>query len=123
MNSLDEVTEEQWSSLGKMGEMSKLCPTQPIPKRSPNAPPEPKATDIQIDGDHYAKQTIQPVDYIIGNKLGFCEGNIVKYITRYKDKGGVKDLEKARHYIDFLIEDIRVYERSERLYEKENGIY
>lgn len=51
---------------------------------------------------HYAK-AIQPVDYIIANGLDFCEGNIVKYISRYKEKAGVADLKKARHYIDILI--------------------
>lgn len=58
---------------------------------------------IQIGGDHY-KKSIQPWDFIIANDLGFLEGNIIKYITRWKDKGGVEDLQKARHYIDKLIE-------------------
>lgn len=60
-------------------------------------------TKKQVGGDHYAKMTIQPIDFIIGNDLGFCEGNVIKYICRYKDKGGVQDLLKARQYIDFLI--------------------
>ena len=120
MNGINDATEEQWTSLGKM---SKLCATQPLPVRSPDAPPEPKATDTQVGGDHYSKHTIQPIDYIMGNKLGFCEGNVVKYITRYRDKGSLKDLEKARQYIDFLIEEVNVYKNSEKLYEKENGIY
>jgi hypothetical protein len=59
----------------------------------------------QYGGEHYRKYAIQPTQYIIRNKLGFCEGNVVKYITRYKDKGGVEDLKKARHYIDMLIEE------------------
>lgn len=58
----------------------------------------------QVGGDHYKKHNIQPIEYIMGNNLGFCEGNIVKYITRWKDKGGVKDLEKIKQYVDFLIE-------------------
>ena len=53
--------------------------------------------------DHYNME-IQPVDYIMRNGLGFCEGNIVKYISRYKEKGGLTDLLKARHYLDLLIE-------------------
>jgi hypothetical protein len=60
--------------------------------------------DTQIDGDHYKKLTIQPLDYILGNGLGYIEGNVVKYVTRWKDKGGVSDLQKARHYLDMLIE-------------------
>jgi hypothetical protein len=63
------------------------------------------AKDYQVDGDHYAKRKIQPIDYIISNKLGFCEGNIVKYVSRWKEKGGLSDLLKAKHYIEFLIEE------------------
>tara|TARA_R110000772_G_scaffold7665_2_gene25857 strand:+ start:9297 stop:9509 length:213 start_codon:yes stop_codon:yes gene_type:complete len=61
-------------------------------------------TDQQIDGDHYLMNNIQPIDFIIGNELGWCEGNAVKYITRHQDKGGRKDLEKAIHYLYLLIE-------------------
>ena len=49
---------------------------------------------------------IQPVDYIIKNGLGFCEGNVIKYISRWKLKNGRDDLLKARHYIDILIADL-----------------
>ena len=63
--------------------------------------------DIQIGGQHYKNRKIQPITYIMENELGFCEGNIVKYITRYKDKNGIEDLMKARHYIDFLIEKLK----------------
>lgn len=63
--------------------------------------------DIQIGGQHYKNKKIQPITYIMENDLGFCEGNIVKYITRYKDKNGIEDLMKARHYIDFLIEKLK----------------
>ncbi|ALV25076.1 putative protein (DUF3310 domain) [Campylobacter iguaniorum] len=58
----------------------------------------------QVGGDHYAKMTIQPIEFIIGNQLDFCQGNIIKYICRYKDKNGLEDLQKAKHYIDILIE-------------------
>ena len=57
----------------------------------------------QIGGEHYLT-AIQPWDYIVANDLGFLEGNIVKYITRYKEKGGVVDLQKAKHYLEKLIE-------------------
>jgi len=62
------------------------------------------ANDVQIGGDHYKGKSIQPWDYIVANRLGYLEGNVVKYITRWPQKGGVKDLEKARHYLDKLIE-------------------
>lgn len=61
--------------------------------------------DTQIGGDHYKELPIQPIEYILANKLGFCEGNVVKYITRYKSKNGLEDLKKAKHYIDMLIEN------------------
>jgi phage terminase large subunit-like protein len=63
-----------------------------------------KANDVQIAGTHYKSKAIQPWDYIVGNNLGYLEGNIVKYVSRWKDKGGVDDLKKARHYLDKLIE-------------------
>ena len=52
---------------------------------------------------HYDK-AIQPVQYIHANGLGFCEGNVIKYVTRWKDKNGLEDLEKAKHYLEILIE-------------------
>jgi hypothetical protein len=63
-----------------------------------------KANDVQVAGTHYKSKSIQPWDYIVGNNLGYLEGNIVKYVSRWKDKGGVDDLKKARHYLDKLIE-------------------
>ena len=55
--------------------------------------------------DHY-DHAIQPVEFIMKNGLGFCEGNIIKYITRWKMKNGREDLLKARHYIDILIAEL-----------------
>jgi hypothetical protein len=62
------------------------------------------ALNSQVGGDHYKNKAIQPVEYIHANRLGFCEGNIVKYVTRWRDKNGIADLEKARHYLDILIQ-------------------
>lgn len=61
-------------------------------------------TNHQVGGDHYKKMKIQPIKYILENGLGYCEANVVKYISRWKDKNGIEDLRKARHYIDILIE-------------------
>jgi hypothetical protein len=58
----------------------------------------------QVGGDHYTKCAIQPIEYVWANGLGFSEGNVVKYVTRWKDKGGIKDLRKAAHHINLLIE-------------------
>lgn len=60
--------------------------------------------DVQVAGNHYKSLVIQPVEYIHANQLGFCEGSVVKYVTRWRAKGGIKDLEKAKHFIDLLIE-------------------
>jgi hypothetical protein len=60
--------------------------------------------DKQVGGSHYKDCKIQPTEYIVANKMGFCEGNVIKYVTRYASKGGVEDLEKAKHYIELLIE-------------------
>ena len=58
----------------------------------------------QVGGNHYSKLAIQPVTYINANGLSYLQGNVIKYVTRYKDKNGLQDLEKAKHYIDMLIE-------------------
>ena len=63
-----------------------------------------KAIKQQVGGDHYSKLAIQPVEYINKNNLTYLQGNVIKYVTRYKDKNGVEDLQKAKHYIDLLIE-------------------
>lgn len=56
---------------------------------------------------HYHKCKIEPIEYILANNLGFCEGNIVKYITRYKDKGKpLDDLRKIKVYVDYIIDDL-----------------
>ena len=58
----------------------------------------------QIGGSHYKDMVIQPSQFINKNKLLFAEGNAIKYICRHIHKGGKEDLEKAKHYIDMIIE-------------------
>ena len=60
--------------------------------------------DKQIGGTHYRKLKIQPSKFVIENKLLFPEGNVIKYICRHQYKGGKEDLEKAKHFIDMIIE-------------------
>ena len=62
------------------------------------------AFDKQISGSHYKTMMIQPLEYALANNLGICEHAVVKYISRWKDKGGVDDLRKAIHYCEILIE-------------------
>ena len=64
--------------------------------------------DRQVGGDHYKKLEIQTWDYIIANNIGYMEGNIIKYVSRWKEKGGEKDLLKAKHYLDKLIANIEI---------------
>jgi hypothetical protein len=63
-----------------------------------------KSFKKQVGGSHYKKYKIQPVEFIIKNNIGFVEGNIIKYVLRFKEKGGVQDLLKAKHYIELLID-------------------
>lgn len=62
------------------------------------------ALDIQVAGNHYKDLAIQPVEYIHANGIGYFEGNVIKYVSRWRAKNGIKDLEKAKHYIELLIE-------------------
>ena len=79
-------------------EYDRNCPNC-IPPRS-----EPKATDVQIGGGHYKDMAIQPMEYSMKNGLDACQHTAIKYISRFRDKGGIEDLKKAKHVIDMLIE-------------------
>ncbi len=63
-----------------------------------------KPLEHQEGGNHYKDFAIQPAEYIQKNNLNWCQGNAVKYVTRYKSKNGLEDLKKAKHYIDMLID-------------------
>lgn len=63
-----------------------------------------EANQRQIGGVHYKLQAIEPWDYIVANELPFLEGSIIKYVSRHRRKGGVEDLEKAKHFLEKLIE-------------------
>ena len=60
--------------------------------------------DTQVGGSHYKDMAIQPSEFVNKNKMLFAEGNAIKYICRHNNKGGKQDLEKAKHYIDMIIE-------------------
>ena len=57
-----------------------------------------------IGPGHYKDKPMQVWDYVVANNLGYLEGNVVKYISRWRQKGGVENLRKAKHYIEKLIE-------------------
>lgn len=74
-------------------------------KRKATKPPKKtEALQTQIGGTHYTDMAIQPIEYILANNIPFPEGNVIKYVSRWRAKGGVKDLEKAVHHLNLLIE-------------------
>lgn len=76
-----------------------------IPYEIPKlAKPAESALDVQVGGGHYKDLKIQPVEFIHANNIPFIEGCVIKYVSRWRSKGGVADLQKARHFIDMLIE-------------------
>jgi len=69
------------------------------------SPPRPNPLDVQVGGGHYKSMKFQPLEYIMANGMNFCEGSVIKYVSRWHSKGGVEDLKKARHYLDILIKE------------------
>ena len=63
-----------------------------------------KALKKQIGGEHYKNMKIQVVEFCHANQIPFCEGAVIKYITRWRHKGGIEDLKKAIHFINLIIE-------------------
>lgn len=77
-----------------------VCPATPEPKANPSP------LEVQVGGDHYKGKGMQPLIYIRANKLTFEEGSVLKYLTRHKEKNGAKDLRKAIHFLQLIIEDV-----------------
>lgn len=67
------------------------------------AQPEQSVWDTQVGGNHYTKMKIQPFQYSMANGLDPMQHTIVKYVSRFRDKNGIQDLEKAKQTIDLLI--------------------
>jgi hypothetical protein len=80
MSGLDDATEEEWNRSTKL------------------------ASERQVGGGHYKDYAIQPLEFVVKNKLEFCEANAIKYICRHAAKGGVQDVDKAIHYLELLKE-------------------
>jgi hypothetical protein len=77
----------------------------PAPQSTMHTPEKPTAAlDVQVGGGHYKSFAIQPVEFIQRNKLGFCEGNAIKYLCRHKEKGGAEDIKKVIHYCELLLQ-------------------
>lgn len=58
----------------------------------------------QVGGSHYKRQAIQHWDYVLANNIPYMEAQVIKYVSRWRVKNGVQDLEKARHFLEKLIE-------------------
>lgn len=92
-----ELTEQQQQDIFKFAhEVGQVADRLELPRDNP--------LDVQVAGSHYKDMNIQPVEYIHANSIGYFEGNVIKYISRWRKKNGIADLEKAKHYIDLLIE-------------------
>lgn len=64
----------------------------------------------QVGGSHYRDMKIQPIAYIMANQIPFPEGNVIKYVSRWRKKAGLQDLKKARHMLDTIIEAVEAGE-------------
>jgi hypothetical protein len=92
-----------WRHTGRGGDIVRYRLAEVV--APPVAEPEKtSALDVQVGGSHYKDFAIQPVEFIHANKVPFIEGNCIKYLMRWREKGGVKDLEKVKHYVDLLID-------------------
>ena len=64
-----------------------------------------KPSEYQVAGTHYRDMPIQPGTFVRKNGIGWYEGNAIKYICRYKQKGGIEDIKKAIHYLQLILEE------------------
>jgi hypothetical protein len=74
------------------------------PKKPPALQSSGAALLTQVGGTHYTDMAIQPIEYILANNIPFPEGNVIKYVSRWRSKGGLKDVRKAVHHLQLLIE-------------------
>lgn len=108
--SLDDVSGPCWpcsADLSKPNWIPIAAPNErriQKPSEEPMTASPPNPLEVQVGGGHYKGYAIQPIEYSMANKLDACQHSVVKYVTRFRDKGApIKDLEKARHFIDMLI--------------------
>lgn len=80
------------------------------------------ALAVQVGGDHYKSMAIQPVEFALVNGLNTCQANIVKYVCRYRSKGGAADLRKAAHYCDLWMQLFPSHHASWDLHVREQAI-
>jgi len=77
----------------------------PMPAASdPETKAPAPALSIQVGGSHYKDMKIQPFEFIHANAIPWAEGSVIQYLVRWRAKGGIEDVKKARHILDLLIE-------------------
>lgn len=90
-----------------LGEISGVYPDNPNKTSSPPTPSQkPSSFNDQVGGSHYKGMKIQPTQYCIANKIPFPEGNVIKYVSRWRNKNGIDDLKKAHHTLQMIIEAV-----------------
>ena len=98
---LDDATPEEWDRAAKAAGWGSF---KEIKEDSEKTGKPYKPSELQIGGGHYKKFKIQPAEFCYKNEIPYLEATAIKYLCRWKDKGGIQDLEKAKHFIDLLIE-------------------
>ena len=106
-SALEDVATLRWSHTDTVSDIVayKVATAAPLvtDKYEQRVPSAATPLEVQVGGDHYRSMVIQPIEYIHANNIPFAEGNVIKYVSRWRAKNGIKDLEKARHFIDLLI--------------------
>lgn len=99
------LTDEQMRWLCNHPDSPRNFPLAPDTKQTMNEQtPSSAASTEQVGGGHYKKMKIQVWDFVIANDLDYFQGSIIKYVCRWRDKDWIKDLYKARHFLDKYIE-------------------
>lgn len=101
--SVDDAPGECWNCASQPS-LPGWRPIQVERRISLGGPAKADPLKAQVGGDHYKKLKIQPMEYSMANGLDACQHTVIKYVTRFRDKGGMQDLEKAKHAIDLLIQ-------------------
>lgn len=96
------IEDDDKEAAGSLWQVPKIKRTAIVPAVQQNDP---------ISPDHYSRFPIQPIDFIIKNKLSYLQGNIIKYVCRFDAKNGVEDLKKAKQYLEWLIEEAEKNDR------------
>ena len=100
----DMINFEEQENMGMMDEAIKETIKEKGFKKTDLQKEAMRATLKQVGGNHYKDCKIQPIEYIVANNLTYSEGNVIKYVTRSRRKGGKNDLLKAKHYIEMILE-------------------